>query len=114
LRFHPEELDIQDIKNILIDFLNQWGCRLKNYDYSTASNLKVCLVKAHSDLLSFQHNSILDMENGFGKEKIENIFNTFWFYGSDITRNFGPTATSNTDLLQLPKNSSTILDRWVP
>lgn len=96
LRFRPAELNIKDIRDILVDFLNKWGCRLKNYDDSTASNLKTCLIKTHSDLLSMQQKTIFDLEDDFGKEKIENIFNSFWFYGSDITKNFGPTATSKT------------------
>jgi len=98
LRFHPQDLEVYEIRNVLVKFLNKWGCRLRNYDNITASNLKNCIVSIHPELLSVQNHSILDFdfevtENG---EKIERIFNSFWFYGSQIAKNFGPTATSKT------------------
>lgn len=40
LRYSPQSLDVTDVRHILVQFLNDWGCRLKNYDNITASNLK--------------------------------------------------------------------------
>ena len=98
LRHHPGDLDFNEIRFGLIEFLNKWGCRLRNYDNLTASNLKNCLVGIHPDLLSLQNHSILsfDFQAPGNKERIEHVFNNFWSYGSQIARNFGPTATSKT------------------
>ena len=98
LRYHPEDLDVEEVRNLLVEFLNKWGCRLRNYDTVTASNLKNCIVGIHPELLVIQNNSILDFdflvrEN---RERTERIFNSFWHYGSQIAKNFGPTATSKT------------------
>lgn len=96
LRYHPGDLDVNEIRFVLIEFLNKWGCRLRNYDSLTAENLKNCLAGIHPELLVTQDFSILtfNFEIIENRERIERIFNSFWFYGSQITRNFGPTATS--------------------
>lgn len=98
LRNSPQKLDVNDVRNILVDFLNKWGCRLRNYDNVTASNLKDCIAGIHPELLTIQNFSILefDFEDTSNKKKIGNIFNRFWHYGSQIAKNFGPTATSKT------------------
>lgn len=98
LRYHPQDLYVNDVRNIFVEFLNKWGCRLRNYDDVTASNLKNCIVGIHSELFGVQNYSILDFDFGVteNKERIEHIFNAFWFYGSKIAKNFGPTATSKT------------------
>ena len=96
LRYHPEDLDVNEIRFVLIEFLNKWGCRLRNYDSLTAENLKHSIVGIHPELLVTKDFSILSfnfdvVEN---RERIERIFNSFWFYGSQIAKTFGPTATS--------------------
>jgi hypothetical protein len=100
LRYHPEDLNVNEIRFVLIEFLNKWGCRLRNYDNLTASNLKACIVSVHHELLPIQENTIVDFnfETTINKEKIINIFNKFWSFttGSKITKNFGSTATSKT------------------
>jgi len=98
LRYHPKDLDVNEIRNILVKFLNKWGCMLRNYDTVTASNLKDCIVDIHSDLLAIQNYSILDFDFEIteNRDRIEHIFNSFWFYRSRIVKNFGPTATSKT------------------
>jgi len=100
LRHHPEDLDVNEIRFVLIEFLNKWGCRLRNYDNLTASNLKACIVSVQHELLPIQENTIVDFnfETTINKEKIINIFNRFWSFatGSEITKNFGSTATSKT------------------
>lgn len=96
LRVHPQDLDVTEIRDILVEFLNRWGCRLRNYDNVTASNLKRCVVDIHPEFLAIQNYSILNynLEVPENRERIERIFNRFWFYGSEIAKNFGPTATS--------------------
>lgn len=98
LRYHPQDLNVNDVRNIFVEFLNKWGCRLRNYDNVTATNLKNCIVGVHSELLPIQNYSILDfdLDAAENRERIENVFNRFWFYGSNIAKNFGPTATSKT------------------
>ncbi len=54
------------------------------------------MVGIHPELFATQDFSILNfnfdvVEN---RERIERVFNSFWFYGSLIAKNFGPTATS--------------------
>ena len=97
LRNHPQDLDADEVRSLLVWFLNKWGCRLRN-DNITASNLKNCIVDAHPELLAVQNHSILnfDFELPMNMERIENIFKRFWDYRSQITNNFGPTATSKT------------------
>jgi len=94
LRNAPDDLQIDDIRDILIKFLNKWLCRLRNYDDITASNLKNCLVDVYQDLVAVQGFSILNFQNENNNERIERIFNRFWLYGSTIAKNFGPTCTS--------------------
>lgn len=96
LRYHPGDLDVSEIRFVLIEFLNKWGCRLRNYDNLTAENLRNCIVRIHPELLVTQDFSILtfNFEIVENRQRIEKIFNSFWFYGSDIAKNFGPTATS--------------------
>ena len=96
LRYNPQDLDVSEIRNVFVEFLNRWGCRLRNYDNNTASNLKKCLERVHSDFREIQNYSILDfdLESAENKERIKRIYNSFWNYGSPIARNFGPTATS--------------------
>jgi hypothetical protein len=96
LRYHPGDLDVNEIRFVLIEFLNKWGCRLRNYDSLTAENLKNCIVGIHPELLVTLDFSILtfNFEIIENRERVERIFNSFWFYGSQIAKNFGPTATS--------------------
>ncbi len=94
IRNAPENLQIAEVRGIIIKFLNKWLCRLRNYDDTTASNMKQCLVDIHQDLVAIQDYSILNFENDTNRERIERIFNRFWFYGSTIAKNFGPTCTS--------------------
>jgi len=96
LRYSPQSLDVTDVRHILVQFLNDWGCRLKNYDNVTAANLKNCILRYHHDLFAIQNYSTLDFdfEDETNKRKIENIFDGFW--DSRIARNFGPTAISKT------------------
>ena len=96
LRYHPLDLDVNEIRNILVEFLNKWKCRLRNYDNVTASNLRNCIVDIHPELSILQNHSILNFnfETHDNRERIERIFNSFLFYGSPIAKNFGPTATS--------------------
>jgi len=96
LRYHPEDLNVDETRSVLIGFLNKWGCRLRNYDSLTASNLKNCVVGIHRELLVIQDFSILNFEITENRERIERIFNSFWFYGSPIAKNYGPTAASKT------------------
>lgn len=105
LRYHPQDLDVNETRRVLVDFLNKWGCRLRNYDNVTASHLKDCVVDIHPDLLAIQNYSILnfDFEVTENRERIEHIFNSFWHYGSPIAKNFGPTATSKTIHIINPK-----------
>lgn len=95
LRRSPQDLETNDVKTILLQFLNDWKCRLK-YDDTTATNLKNCIVEVHPELFNIQNFSILDFdfENITNREIIENIFNRFWEY--DIARNYGPTCISKT------------------
>ena len=53
LRFHPQDLEVYEIRNILVKFLNKWGCRLRNYDSLTAENLKNCIVGIHPESLGY-------------------------------------------------------------
>ena len=98
LRESPQEITVDEIRRLLVQFLNDWGCRLRNYDDVTASKLKDCVITVHSDLLSFQKYSILDFDfgNRGNSQKIINLFNKFWTFsgGSKIASNFGSTATS--------------------
>jgi hypothetical protein len=98
LRDHPGDLEVEEIRNTLVKFLNRWGCRLRNYDNVTASGLQGCLVKTHPELSSLQKYSILDfnLENVEMTEWVERVFNGFWHCGSGSAAagNFGPTATS--------------------
>jgi hypothetical protein len=96
LRYHPQELNVNDVRNIFVEFLNKWGCRLRNYDNVTATNLKNHILDVHPELLPIQNYSILDFDLDIpeNRERAEHIFNSFWFYGSPIAKNFGPTATS--------------------
>lgn len=105
LRHKPQSLAVNEVRDILVQFLNDWGCRLRNYDDVTASNLKKCIIDVHPELSAIQDLSILefDFENISNRERIENIFNKFWHYGSQITKNFGPTATSKTLHIINPK-----------
>src|SRR3972149_10565048 len=100
LRESPQEITVDEARHLLVQFLNDWGCRLRNYDDVTASKLKDCVIAVHSDLLSFQNYSILDfdVEDRGNNQKIINLFNKFWTFsgGSQIARNFGSTATSKT------------------
>lgn len=100
LRYHPQDLDVNKIRSILVNFLNKWGCRLRNYDTVTACNLKDCIVGIHPELISIQNYSILDFdfEDLGATEKITGIFSKFWTFsaGSEIAKNFGSTATSKT------------------
>ncbi len=116
LRFHPQDLDADDVKDILVGFLNKWGCRLRNYDNLTASNLMTQIVSIHRELLPLQENTIIDFnfEATTNKEKIVNIFNNFWSVttGSRITKNFGSTATSKT-LHIINPNLFTMWDREI-
>jgi hypothetical protein len=98
LRDHPGDLKVEEIRNILIKFLNRWGCRLRNYDNLTASALQGCLVKVHPELSDLRNDSIFDfrLENIEMTERGERLFNGLWHCGSGSTvaANFGPTATS--------------------
>lgn len=98
IRYAPQDMDVDRIRIILVQFLNDWGCRLRNYDNVTASNLKNSIIDAHPELLAVQNYSILDFnfEDPNNRGRIEHIFNKFWNYGSRIARNFGPTCTSKT------------------
>ena len=91
-------MTVDETRHLLVQFLNDWGCRLRNYDDVTASRLKDCIVAVHSDLLFFQKYSILDFDfgNRGNSQKIINLFNKFWTFsgGSKIGSNFGSTATS--------------------
>jgi hypothetical protein len=44
LRCHPEDLNVDETRSVLIEFVNKWGCRLRDYDSLIASNLKNCIV----------------------------------------------------------------------
>jgi hypothetical protein len=120
LRYHPGDLDVNEIRFVLIEFLNKWGCRLRNYDNLTAENLRNCIVRIHPELLVTQDFSILtfNFEIVENREGIERIFNSFWFYGSQIAKNFGPTATSkvlhiiNPDLFVM-WDDAIRLDYWI-
>ncbi len=35
LRYHPADLNVDEIRFVSIEFLNKWGCRLRNYDSVT-------------------------------------------------------------------------------
>lgn len=98
LRDHPGTLDVEEIRNTLVKFLNRWGCRLRNYDNVTASGLQGCLVRTHPELSGLQKYSIFDfnLENVEMTERVERVFNGFWHCGSGSAAvgNFGPTATS--------------------
>ena len=59
LRESPKEITVDEARHLLVQFLNDWGCRLRNYDDVTASKLKDCIIAVHLDLLSFQNYSIL-------------------------------------------------------
>ena len=100
LRESPQEMTVDEVRYLLVQFLNDWGCRLRNYDDATASKLKDCVIAVHSDLLSFQNYSILDFDfqDRGNNQKIINLFNKFWTFsgGSQIASNFGSTATSKT------------------
>ena len=100
LRESPQEITVDEARHLLVQFLNDWGCRLRNYDDVTASRLKDCIISVHSDLSSFQKCSILDFdfEDRGNNQKIINLFNRFWTFsgGSQIASNFGSTATSKT------------------
>ena len=100
LRESPQEAQVDDVKVVLVQFLNDWGCRLRNYDDATASKLRDCIVSAHSELLLFQDRSILDFdfEDEENDQKVISLFNNFWTFsgGSRIGSNFGSTATSKT------------------
>ena len=98
LRDRPGDLRVEEIRNILVKFLNRWGCRLRNYDNVTASGLQGCLVRTHPELSDLQKYSIFDfsLENVEMTEEVERVFTGFWHCGSGSTAagNFGPTATS--------------------
>jgi hypothetical protein len=100
LRESPQQIAVNEMRHLLVQFLNDWGCRLRNYDDVTASKLRDCVITVHSDLLSFQNYSILDFdfEDPGNGQKIVNLFNKFWTFssGSQIANNFGSTATSKT------------------
>lgn len=92
LRYSPQDLEVNQVRSLLVLFLNKWGCRLRD-DNVTASNLKSCIVDVHPELLTVQNHSILnfDFELPENIERIENIFNRFCFYERRVARNFGPT-----------------------
>lgn len=98
LRNSPQDLDIEDVRGILIRFLNRWGCRLRNYDNVTAFRLRNCILNVSPELRTMQSLSILDFDMGDPEvgERLERVFNVFWHCGSGsvIATNFGPTATS--------------------
>ena len=100
LRESPQEITLDEVRHLLVQFLNDWGCRLRNYDNVTASKLKGCVIAVHQDLLSLQNYSILDFDfqDRGNNQKIINLFNKFWTFsgGSQIASNFGSTATSKT------------------
>jgi hypothetical protein len=100
LRESPQEITVYEVRDLLVQFLNDWGCRLRNYDDVTASKLKDCIISAHSDLVFFRKYSILefDFEDRENNQKIIDLFNKFWTFstGSQIGSNFGSTATSKT------------------
>jgi hypothetical protein len=100
LRESPQDIAVNEVRRFLVQFLNDWGCRLRNYDEVTASKLKDCIINVHSDFLFFQNYSILDFdfEDPGNAQKIINLFNEFWTFsgGSQIASNFGSTATSKT------------------
>jgi hypothetical protein len=98
LRDHPGDLKVEEIRNILVKFLNRWGCRLRNYDNLTASALQGCLVRVHAELSDLRNDSIFGfrLENIEMTERVERLFNGLWHCGSGSAAagNFGPTATS--------------------
>lgn len=100
LRESPQEITVNEVRQLLVQFLNDWGCRLRNYDDVTASKLKDCIITVHSDLLFCQNYSILDFdfEDPENNQRIIDLFNKFWTFsgGSQIASNFGSTATSKT------------------
>ena len=77
LRYHPRDLDVNEIRFVLIKFLNKWGCRLRNYDSLTAEHLKNCIVGIHPELLVTLDCSILtfNFEIIENRERVERIFN---------------------------------------
>jgi len=98
LRDRPGDVRVEEIRNILVKFLNRWGCRLRNYDNVAASGLQGCLVRTHPELSDLQKYSIFDfsLENVEMTEEVERVFTGFWHCGSGSAAagNFGPTATS--------------------
>lgn len=98
LRYSPQDLTVDDVRGIFIDFLNKWGCRLRNYDNVTATNLRNCIVGIHPELSRIRDFSILDFDFDVNenRERIDHVFNKFWFYGSEIAKNYGPTCASKT------------------
>ena len=93
LRYHPKDLDVNEVRSLLVWFLNKWGCRLRDNNIIT-SNLKNCIIvknciiEIYPELSAVQKYSIFDFnfEDAITKEKIENIFKKFWDYGSQITK----------------------------
>ncbi len=98
LRVNTASLSISDVRWKLIGFLNQWGCRLRDYDDTTARNLHKLIVQIQPQYCKFNGNSILDLplSNESLQDEIYQIFSVFLVYPNPVYKNFGWTALSKT------------------